>query len=282
MNPLPKVVLPQDIGMQSAATVEVYDYNTSRESTRQQVQLTMNTFSFLLEGHKEVFADTAPISISNAHFLLMKAGNCLMTEKLAVARDHYRSILLFFSNQSILDFARKYGVTMGESVGKRSVQAIPYDPFVRSFVGSLVEMAGISGKAKERILAVKLEELLLYLVDAIGPGFIPSLVQPLDDHTLHFLQVVEGNKLNKLSLGELAFLSNMSLSTFKRTFRRHFQESPSKWFQERRLEYAAFLLKHESRRPSDIFVDIGFESLSNFIQAFKGKYGQTPKQYQQG
>ena len=72
----------------------------------------------------------------------------------------------------------------------------------------------------------------------------------------------------------------MSISSFKRTFEKHFHNSPSKWFQEKRLEHSAFLLKNKSERPSDIYQEIGYESLSNFIQAFKVKFGVTPKQYQ--
>jgi AraC-like DNA-binding protein len=72
----------------------------------------------------------------------------------------------------------------------------------------------------------------------------------------------------------------MSVSTFKREFEKHFRSTPSKWFQEKRLEHAAFLLKNNSKRPSDIFEEIGYETLSNFTQAFKLKFGLTPKQYQ--
>jgi len=72
----------------------------------------------------------------------------------------------------------------------------------------------------------------------------------------------------------------MSVSTFKREFEKHFQESPSKWFQNKRLEHAAFLLQQHTKRPSDIFETIGYENLSNFVHAFKTKFGVTPKQFQ--
>jgi len=97
---------------------------------------------------------------------------------------------------------------------------------------------------------------------------------------LQFIQTIENNKLNKLTIKELSFLSNMSVSTFKREFEKNFNSSPSKWFQDKRLEQAAYLLKIKSKRPSDIFEEIGYENLSNFIQAFKTKFGVTPKQYQ--
>ena len=72
----------------------------------------------------------------------------------------------------------------------------------------------------------------------------------------------------------------MSTSSFKRTFQKHFQNSPSKWFKEKRLEHSAFLLRQKSKRPIDVYEEIGYKNLSNFIKAFKIKFGVTPREYQ--
>ncbi|MDB3914163.1 AraC family transcriptional regulator, partial [Flavobacteriaceae bacterium] len=97
------------------------------------------------------------------------------------------------------------------------------------------------------------------------------------NHNQKFIQTIESNHLNKLTIKELSFLCNMSESKFKREFKKYFKSSPSKWFQEKRLKHAAFLLQNKATRPSDIFLEVGYETLSNFIQAFKTKFGQTPK-----
>lgn len=94
------------------------------------------------------------------------------------------------------------------------------------------------------------------------------------------MNVIENNKLNKLTLPELAFLSNMSLSTFKREFTKHYHIPPIKWFQEKRLAHAAFLLSTQQKRPKEIYTEAGYETLSNFVQAFKKQYGTTPRQFQ--
>ena len=84
----------------------------------------------------------------------------------------------------------------------------------------------------------------------------------------------------KINEEDLDLHACKSVSKFKREFEKHFKSSPSKWFQEKRLDHAAYLLKNNSKRPSDIYEEIGYELLSNFIQAFKHKFGLTPKQYQ--
>lgn len=274
------ITLPEDVIAFEKTEVLAYDYNAQQESTKQHVNLSMNTFSFLMEGHKEVYSDAKSTAISNNEFLLMKAGKCLMTEKLTDTNNSYRSILFFFSNEAVLKFAKKYALTLSKSARRKTIQSIPYDRYLRTFAESLIDLNNLSSSNKNSVFQVKFEELMLYLTDKLGYSFLESLVIGVSNYDFHFQEVIENNKLNRLTLNELAFLCNMSLSTFKRTFEKHFHISPSKWFQERRLEYAAILLKNEGRRPSDIYLEIGYESLTNFIQAFKSKYGVTPKQYQ--
>ena len=106
-----------------------------------------------------------------------------------------------------------------------------------------MDISKLSKSIQENILASKFEEIMLYLTEFNGLDFLYSLINNSDNQTQKFMQTVESNKLNKLSLKELSFLSNMSVSKFKREFKKHFHNSPSKWFQDKRLEHAAFLLK---------------------------------------
>jgi len=121
---------------------------------------------------------------------------------------------------------------------------------------------------------------MLYLTELHGTDFIQSLIVNSNDATRKFIHTIESNQLNKLSLKELAFLCNMSVSTFKREFEKHYTESPVKWFQNKRLEYARHLLNNTKKSPSEIYFEVGYENLSSFIQAYKLKYGTTPKHHQ--
>jgi AraC-like DNA-binding protein len=52
-----------------------------------------------------------------------------------------------------------------------------------------------------------------------------------------------------------------------------------KWFLKKRLQFATDLLLKEGKRPSEIYEELGFESLSSFTQAFKTEYKVTPRQF---
>ena len=274
------ITLPDELNLDSSLSIGVYNYETAQEISKQQIILNKNTFSFLQEGTKEVFFDNSSFSIKNSQFLLMKSGHCLMTEKLSKAQEHYKSVLLFFSNEAVLKFIRKFEINPTDSKNYYSTYSFNYDPFIKRFANSLLDISKLSKSIQKNILEAKFEEIMLYLIELKGVDFLYSLINNSDNQNQKLIQTIESNKLNKLTIKELSFLCNMSVSTFKRRFEKSYAMSPIKWFQEKRLEQAAYLLKQKNKRPSDIYDEMGYENLSNFITAFKTKFGVTPKQYQ--
>ena len=262
------IVLPDELPIEKLQFVQVYDYNTKQEITKQQIILNQNTFSFLAEGTKEVFFDSSALSIDNSSFLLMKAGHCLMTEKLSAVHN-YRSILLFFPNEIVSKIMRKAAVKVIKGQINQSVYAFQYDAFIQRFVTSLLDISKLSRATQEKLLEVKLEEILLYLTEINGFDFLNSLLSNGSNNKQKIIYTVESNLLSKLTIPELAFLCNMSVSTFKREFEKCYSDSPMKWFQNKRLEHAHYLIHQEQKNASEIFLDIGYENLSSFIQAYK-------------
>lgn len=273
------ITIPDELNLENSLAVQVFDYSSSRGVSKQQIILNQNTFSFLIEGTKEVVFDNSALSIDDSQFLVMKSGNCLMTEKLSEV-SNYRSVLLFFSNEMLSKFIRKIELEKIESKEYQSVFAFEYDEFLKRFVESLVDLSKLSKNLQNKILEVKLEEIMLYLVEKHGTDFLYSLSVNADNTTQKFIHVIENSHLNKLTLKELAFLCNMSVSTFKREFEKHYSESPIKWFQNKRLEFAHFLLQQKQKNPSEVYFEVGYENLSSFTQAYKSKYGVTPKHHQ--
>jgi AraC-like DNA-binding protein len=84
------------------------------------------------------------------------------------------------------------------------------------------------------------------------------------------------NYLQNINLSELAFQSGRSLSTFNRDFRLAFNETPHKWILRKRLERAKVMLVQEQVKPSDVYLQVGFEDLAHFSKAFKKQYHVSP------
>ena len=98
---------------------------------------------------------------------------------------------------------------------------------------------------------------------------------------INFKEVIEANLYNNLTIEELAILTNLSLSSFKREFNKQYNCSPAKYIRQRRLEKAAKLLQSTSLRVSDIAYDCGYQDVAHFSKAFLKEYDATPTGYRE-
>ena len=70
----------------------------------------------------------------------------------------------------------------------------------------------------------------------------------------------------------------MELTSFKRDFKKTFNDTPSRWLINKRLREANFLMDKKGLRASNVYLEVGFEDLSHFSFAFKKMFGFTPTQ----
>jgi len=81
-----------------------------------------------------------------------------------------------------------------------------------------------------------------------------------------------------VNIERFAYLTGRSLSAFKRDFAGIFGATPHHWLMEKRLKEAHFLIEKERQKPTDIYLDLGFEDLSHFSFAFKKQFGINPSE----
>lgn len=264
--------------------ISIIQYNSDIISSNTKIKLRQNLLSFLLEGQKSVQYAEKYTKIDPGQFLLLSAGNCLMSEKIAATGGRYRSILIFFDNKILADFFIRHPLAL-QTISKKNNDhpflVFVKDAFLINYIESLGFMLASAQPLSAEMRKVKLEELLLYLFE-----HYPEEIQQLRnfnyevDDDLVIRQAVTANIYNAVAIEELAFLCNMSLSTFKRRFSRIYMTSPNKWLLEKRMQKAALLLKEGGCKASEIYFELGYENLSSFIQSFKQIHGITPKQYQ--
>ncbi|MFL1011570.1 helix-turn-helix domain-containing protein [Flavisericum labens] len=82
-----------------------------------------------------------------------------------------------------------------------------------------------------------------------------------------------------LKLEEFARLYGKSLSSFKRDFKNHYKETPRKWLNKKRLEYAKTLLENPELNINDVCFESGFKNTSHFNSSFKSMFNLPPNQY---
>jgi AraC-like DNA-binding protein len=106
----------------------------------------------------------------------------------------------------------------------------------------------------------------------------------LADHVLRRLHrardLVHADFAEPLALRDLARAANMSSFHFLREFRVAFGETPRRCLSRIRLERARELLLR-STSVTETCHAVGFSSLGSFSTAFAGRYGCSPRAYQE-
>ena len=96
------------------------------------------------------------------------------------------------------------------------------------------------------------------------------------------LQRVEREYAQPLTVGEMAQSCGCSASHFMRWFKQMTGDSFIRYLNERRLAAAAERLRQGDDTILSVAEAVGFETLSNFNQQFKKRYGVTPREYRRG
>lgn len=94
----------------------------------------------------------------------------------------------------------------------------------------------------------------------------------------HFIHTNLGGKI---SLGELAKLTDSSPWHFSRKFKRATGLPPRQYLIQRRLEKAKALLESSELTIAEVAQFVGFFDQSHFVKQFKTRVGLTPKDYRE-
>lgn len=182
----------------------IYDFKMTNDVVKSKVHLGMNMLSFLQVGKKQVHFAGTTVAVNKDQSLVLKRGNWLWTELLDTEAVYYCK-LFFFSEKKLIEFLEKH--TQNEETIK---DEIPYfvirnDTYIISYLNSLATITTAPTIFKENLLAVKFEELMLYLLQKYGKKFELYLYSLITKETSPFKKTVESNTLTHLSLGEIAF-----------------------------------------------------------------------------
>lgn len=77
------------------------------------------------------------------------------------------------------------------------------------------------------------------------------------------------NFMFNVNLPRFAYLTGRSLSAFKRNFKTILNETPNRWLVQKRLQEAYYLIDKKNKKPSEIYLDLGFRICRTFLSLSK-------------
>jgi AraC-like DNA-binding protein len=140
----------------------------------------------------------------------------------------------------------------------------------------LKSKAGLSPQMRQ----LKFMELMQYLLEKDPESILAFQNKQKEKRSgIEIRKVVESNITNNLTVEELAFLCNLSPSTFKRRFAKIYKTAPNAWLLEQRMNLAANLLRNHGEKPGDIYYRLGYQNHSSFTKSFRKYFGVSPSSY---
>ena len=247
---------------------------------------------FVLEGEKKFVSATQTIHVRKGNIVFIRRGYYVMQETIDT---NYRSLVFFFNEKLLKEFVGQHLEIVAPSAPRGGTFTTDFsdEKTTPLGVGGLLvfEITESLDKFTESIfpyfhyetpylnhfLRLKLQELLLHILEIDTSGQFKSILFSLyKGERVDLEYLMQSYYLKLLSLEELSRLSGRSLSAFKRDFQEKFDTSPAHWIKNKRLEYASLQLENTNKNVSEVSIEIGYESISHFIKAYKSKFGQTP------
>lgn len=253
--------------------INIILYENKQTGEKNKVLFSQNVISFVIAGEKEIFLPAAGVTIRNG-LALIGLANCLMSERKPANNQSYKALLIFFDNDFLAEFIVKYGDLIEmKKTENQSVGVVAYDVYLKLYRDFILKtIASSTDILSQRMKKLKVEELLLYLLQHYPTEFRAFLNKNFDVNEIQFKAIIEHNRLKNLRIDEVAFLCHMSISTFKRHFKKYYATSPQQWFLQERMHHAKLLLE-QGKRPSEIYRQAGYSTLSNFLKAYKKFFG---------
>ncbi|QEC80574.1 helix-turn-helix domain-containing protein [Mucilaginibacter ginsenosidivorax] len=155
------------------------------------------------------------------------------------------------------------------------LKMIPFctDPLFESLFNSVLPYYKYSNPLPQELISMKLMEAMTILRTINKKGTDSILSDFAEPGKIDLGDFMEKNFTYNVNLERFGYLTGRSLATFKRDFQKTFNTTPQKWLLQKRLEQAHFLLTTNKKKPSEVYLEVGFENLSHFSASFKQMFG---------
>ncbi|OQP39945.1 AraC family transcriptional regulator [Niastella yeongjuensis] len=237
-------------------------------------------FLYMLEGEMQYQSHDDHIHIPTNHSVLL---NCINSGKQIqdISAKSKGEIVIVTFHPDILKkiYERELPLVFqpGNKVSNQSWGKINNDFLIQKYIEGLLFYFENPSLVNDEILILKLKEIILLLSQTQNAETIQVILSQLFSPTTYtFKQIIEANLFLQVSVEDLAQKVNLSVSSFKREFKKLYNDSPANYIKNKRLERAVELLRISDARITDIAFECGFNDLANFTKSFHDRYNTTP------
>lgn len=259
------------------------EYTCMKDENKFGIWSDNNYFAFITSGKKIWRSIYQSYEAYKGDIIFVKKGANLTHQ---FFDDEFCAIFFFIPDDFIKAFLKKnfnlLEIPQKDINNQDVILRVSHDELLESYYQSVNSYFSLSEKPNKQLLELKFEELLLSL-------FSNKKHQSLTDYFIficqnqeyHMSRIMEGNFAYNLKLVDYAQLCHMSLSTFKKSFKKYYNATPAVWLMQKKLDLAQQHILNSELNINEVSFESGFEDTSHFIRVFKQKHHLTPLQYRQ-
>lgn len=230
-------------------------------------------FSYIISGRQDIWLGDKLYTFKEGDFRFFRRNQLSKYVK-SPGTDGFKSISIHFDQYTLKEMSNSYALEAGQEYLEGLPLLLRPDAALRAFIIS-VEPYLEQQVQDQRIVSLKAKELVLLLID--NNRTLKNVLFDFSEPGKIDLEAFMNTHYRyNVDMDRFAFLTGRSLSGFKRDFVKLFNISPSRWLVQRRLQEAHFLIEKQGRKPTELYLDLGFENLSHFSYAFKKAFGYAP------
>ncbi|WP_223600588.1 AraC family transcriptional regulator [Chryseobacterium sp. GVT01B] len=250
-------------------------YSCAFESYRGHEEFIPDHFlGFQISGETHAFHEQGKTVIKENTVVLVRKNQLIRTIKYPSSHEKYQFISITLDDETLRQYANENKITVNNNFpGNQRLFFEPND-FFKSYFTSLIPYINKTQEIPPKLAMLKVKEAIELLLLS-NPDLKNLLFDFSEPYKIDLAEFMNKNFMFNVSVNAFARLTGRSLSGFKRDFNKTFQMTPKQWLKEKRLKEAYYLIKNRDKKPSDIYLDLGFENLSHFYSSFKKKFGVT-------
>jgi len=235
-----------------------------------------NTLVLQVSGHFTLETDAQKISMSKGQMLLIGKNQLGTLTKNVLPGEDYETIVISLQEDLLRKIALEEHVEVRQKYAGPLNVLIPSSSYLQGYFQSVIPYV----RDREENMTpgmgmLKVQEAVKLILQA-KPELKDLLFDFSQPYKVDLEEFMLKNYHYNLPVEKFAGLTGRSLAGFKRDFQKIFGMSPRHWLLEKRLMEAKTLIEQKNKRPSTIYLDLGFESLSHFSYSFKKKFGMAP------
>lgn len=252
----------------------LYACNETKKRGKEQF-VPNHSLSHLISGEIEFNTDAGTIKAKAGNIGFAKRNQLVKSLKIPGPNDEpCKSISIYLTQELLHRYSLENDIKADKVYKGPSLIALK-NSFIKGYFDSLIPYFESPKQLTKSLIKLKTNEAIELLLqhDENLKNVLFDFSEPYKIDLEAYMN--QHYKFN-VPMKQFATLTGRSLATFKRDFQKVFNTTPQRWLLNKRLHEAHFLIAERKQKPSDAYVEVGFENLSHFSTSFKNLFGYNP------